>query len=128
MVEAGQHALQFSGGLALFFALAIGHALADFPLQGEFVALNKNRHYRPEHGGTLGRGGWVYCMLAHCLIHAGAVWLIMGEVKFALVEFLLHFILDMLKCEGRLSFQWDQFLHFACKAGYVMVWHQGWLA
>ena len=29
--------------LQMFFALAIGHALADFPLQGEFLAMCKNR-------------------------------------------------------------------------------------
>ena len=27
------------------FALCIGHALADFPLQGEFLALGKNRRF-----------------------------------------------------------------------------------
>jgi hypothetical protein len=28
----------------LFFALAIGHAFADFAWQSQFMAINKNRH------------------------------------------------------------------------------------
>lgn len=32
------------GVLILFFAMAIGHALGDYPLQGEYLAKGKNRH------------------------------------------------------------------------------------
>jgi hypothetical protein len=31
----------------------------------------------------------------------------------------LHAAIDHLKCEGRLSFHQDQWLHVACKLGYV---------
>lgn len=35
---------QFVDGLIVLFALLIGHSLADHPLQGEYLALYKNRH------------------------------------------------------------------------------------
>lgn len=39
----------------------------------------------------------------------------------ALVEFVLHFLIDDMKCEGDLSFNADQFLHFLCKVLYVLI-------
>jgi hypothetical protein len=33
----------------------------------------------------------------------------------------LHFIIDVAKCEGLTSFNQDQLLHFGCKAAYVAV-------
>jgi len=60
-------------------------------------------------------------MSAHCLIHAGFVWIITGSVVFALAEFILHWIIDAVKCEGRTSFATDQWLHIVTKAAYVAV-------
>lgn len=112
--------------LALFFALAIGHALADFPLQGDFLSHGKNRHIKPPQladGKSSPEDLWVYLMSAHCLIHAGFVWIATGMVFLALLEFVLHFVIDVLKCEGRTSFATDQWLHIACKALYVgIIW------
>ncbi|MBL9133905.1 MAG: DUF3307 domain-containing protein [Verrucomicrobiaceae bacterium] len=104
----------------VFMLLCIGHALMDFPLQGEFLAASKNRHHLarnadPARPATI----WPVCMASHCLLHAGAVWLVTGCVILACVEFLLHGIIDYIKCEGWTSFNQDQLLHFACKAAYV---------
>jgi hypothetical protein len=115
----------------LFFALAIGHALADYPLQTEFIALGKNHRLPPERiPGGLGetRGVWVHCLTAHCLIHAGVVWLLTGSVLLGLVELVLHWIIDFLKSEGWTNLHVDQFLHYACKAGYVWALQAGWVA
>ena len=60
-------------------------------------------------------------MSAHCLIHAGFVWVITGGVLFALAEFVLHWIIDVLKCEGKTSFAVDQWLHVGSKVLYVAV-------
>ncbi len=108
--------------LQAFFALCIGHALADFPLQGEYLATAKNRHLLarlqdPARPVSI----WVSCMLAHCLIQAGFVWIITGSSLFALVELILHWIIDVAKCGGRTSFNQDQMLHLLCKVGYVLV-------
>lgn len=119
-----------SSAFALFFAFVVGHALADFPLQGDFLAKGKNRHLEPPKladGKSTPGNLWVYLMSAHCVIHAGFVWVISGYLIFALVEFVLHWLIDVLKCEGKTSFATDQWLHLLTKAGYVAVLWTGWL-
>ena len=116
--------------LVLLFAFTIGHALADFPLQGEFLSRGKNRHGPPMQladGKSSPANLWIYLMSAHCLIHAGFVWVICGSVVLALAEFVLHWSIDVAKCEGRTSFATDQWLHILTKAAYVAVLWFGWL-
>lgn len=112
----------------LGFALLIGHAIADYPLQGEFLALGKNHKLTPEtryfRSETL-RGLWLHCLTAHSLIHAGVVWAISGAFFLGIAEFFLHWILDFLKSAGVTKFHLDQFLHVLCKAGYVALIHFG---
>ena len=110
--------------LHAFFALAVGHALADFPLQGEFLATAKNRKFLvhlqdPCRPASI----WVLCLTMHCLIHAGMVWLITGSALLGLVELVLHWLIDLAKCEGKTSFNQDQALHLLCKLVYVTI---GW--
>lgn len=112
--------------LQALFALAIGHAVADFPLQGEYLAMGKNRRFLlriqdPSRPVSI----WFVCMTAHCLIHAGAVWIITGSSLLAFIEFVLHWCIDTAKCEGKTTFNVDQGLHIACKAAYVLAAWQG---
>lgn len=110
--------------LSLFFALVIGHALADFPLQGDFLSRGKNRHTEPPKladGKQSPSDLWIYLMTAHALIHAGFVWLFTGLIVFALAEFVLHWLIDAMKCEGKTSFAMDQWLHVLCKAVFVII-------
>lgn len=115
-----------ASALTLLFALVIGHAVADFPLQGDFLSRGKNRHTEPPKladGKSSPADLWVYLMTAHCLIHAGFVWLITGSALLALAELVLHWAIDALKCEGKTSFAMDQWLHVVCKAVYVgLIW------
>ena len=104
--------------MVIFFALLIAHALCDHPLQGEFVALRKNRHYRPE--GDDGETIWPYCLSVHALIHGGGVWVVTGSPALGLVEFFLHWIIDFLKTESITNIHIDQLLHVLCKVGYVV--------
>lgn len=109
---------------ALFFALVIGHAFADFPLQGDFLSRGKNRNGKAPQladGTENPRDLWIYLMSAHCLIHAGFVWVITGVFVFALAEFVLHWIIDALKCEGKTSFATDQWLHIFTKLVFVVI-------
>lgn len=104
--------------IALFCKLLIGHALFDYPLQGDFIAKFKNRHIpSPISGSVI----WFHLMTAHCLLHAGAVWYLTGSGILAGIEFTLHFIFDVMKCEGWTNFHVDQVLHVLCKAGYAVV-------
>lgn len=115
--------------LALFFALVIGHAFADFPLQGDFLSRGKNRHTEPPQladGKASPKDLWVYLMTAHCLIHAGFVWVLTGSIWLGLAELTLHWVIDALKCEGKTSFAVDQWLHVSCKAAFVaFLWYAG---
>ena len=111
--------------LKLFFALCIGHAIADFPLQGDFLSRGKNRHLSPPKlaDGSPPKRMWMYLMSAHALTHAGFVWLITGNGLLAFMEFVLHSLIDMMKCDGRTGFESDQWLHIATKAVYVgLIW------
>jgi len=108
--------------LVLLFAFTIGHAFADFPLQGDFLSRGKNRNSPPPQladGKASPANLWVYLMSAHCLIHAGFVWLVSGYAVFAVAEFIFHWAIDAAKCEGRTSFATDQWLHIITKAAYV---------
>ena len=122
-----QHPQTLAEGFVLLFALLIGHMLGDYPLQGDFLAVHKNRNVSragsPEYPERL----WIHCMLAHSCIHAGLVWLISGRVVFALAEMVLHFLLDFIKCERMTSHTADQTLHALCKVAYVAVVMMGWV-
>lgn len=115
-----------SGNLAaaavVFFALVIGHAIADFPLQGEFLAKAKNRH--ADLSDIFGKipippSLWIHALTAHSLVHAGAVWLVTGSVALGVLELVIHWIIDFSKCENWTSFTTDQLLHLGCKVSYA---------
>lgn len=99
----------------MLVALLVGHALCDYPLQGDFLARAK----RP--GGVVGVP-WRWAMWAHCLIHAGAVWLVTGSLILAGAEYAAHTVIDTWKCskgwgtaDQERAFTIDQWLHIACK-------------
>lgn len=108
---------------AVFFALVIGHVIADYPLQGKFLSFAKNRHADATDifGCKPPRGLWIHALTAHSLIQAGAVWLVTGSITLALVELVLHWLIDFAKCEKWTDFTTDQLLHVACKAVYAVL-------
>lgn len=109
--------------MSALFALLIGHALADYPLQGEAIAKGKNRH-NPPHGIPAGQkpvAVWFHYLTAHALIHSGFVWLITGSVWLGLAEFVAHWLIDFAKCENWTNPHQDQLLHIACKIIYVII-------
>lgn len=108
-----------NGPLALFFAFAIAHALADFPLQGDYLAREKQRSTA---GSSL---EWFIALTAHALIHAGGVWLVSGRVGFGVAEFILHWLIDFGKGEGKYGYATDQALHLICKLTYVVFMVKG---
>lgn len=116
--------------IALFWML-VGHALADYPLQGEFLAQAKNRHT------AIGAQFWLWALPAHALIHGGAVALAIRlsvhdvpgfsadelsafAVALGLCEACLHAWIDFMKCEGRIDLHDDQLAHIACKIAWAM--------
>jgi len=107
--------LSHSGPFALFFAFAIAHALADFPLQGDYLARMKVRNQadNPQE--------WVIALTAHSLVQAGGVWIVSGSVLLGAAELCLHWLIDLGKGEGKFGYMTDQWLHLACKIAYVIV-------
>ena len=109
--------------MELLFKLMIGHALADFALQPDAMAKGKNRNRKPDFipKGQKFIPCWYYWLSAHALIHAGFVWLFTGNVWLGLAEFILHFVIDFVKCENWTNPNQDQLLHFICRLVYIMV-------
>lgn len=93
--------------------LLVGHVLADFPLQGDFLAKAKN------HNAGIPGVPWLPCLIAHAVICAGAVALVLPW-PYAVLEFMVHLPVDFWKNEGALgtgerAFVIDQALHVASK-------------
>jgi hypothetical protein len=91
--------------------MVIGHCVADFPLQGDWLSKAKNPTLYPVPGEVI----WPHAMFAHCMIHAGAVLLATGSMKLAFAEYLAHFAIDYWKCKGGLTYNADQWEHIMCK-------------
>jgi hypothetical protein len=102
-------------GFALFGALVAGHALCDYPLQGDFLARAKNR------AAPIPGVPWYQALGAHAVIHGGAVALITGIPLLGVAETFLHAFIDDLKCTGRIGFNTDQALHIGCKLAWALI-------
>lgn len=87
--------------LALMIA---GHFVADYPLQGDFLA-------RAKAEGPLR----VWHLFGHSAIHGGVVMLVTGSLMLCVLETLAHTLIDENKAHGRITFATDQALHVGCK-------------
>lgn len=96
----------------LLIALLTAHALADYPLQGDFLSKAKNRT-APIPGVP-----WQQALGAHVMIQGGAVALITGIWWLGVLEAVVHWFTDDAKCRGRLTFNQDQAVHIACKVAW----------
>lgn len=105
--------------LELFFVLVFFHFLADYPLQGSFLAEAKNRHT------AIGKMFWPHALGAHSFIQGGFVYLATGVVWLGLAEVLLHFSIDFAKCDNKINLHQDQLLHIACKGLWVLLVARG---
>ena len=111
--------------MTLLFWLLVGHAVADYPLQSDFIAKAKNRHnpmgFIP--AGQTPQVHWPFVLCAHAATHAGAVALVTGSVFLGVLEFVAHTIIDFAKCENWTSIYSDQALHVGCKLLWIwLIW------
>lgn len=114
--------ISFTDPLPLFFLLAGGHAVADFGLQSEWVATNKNRHVRAAMSPELRAQTqiiWPWLLGSHALQHGLLVALITQRPDLGLAEAVLHALTDFGKCERWYGFHADQVIHLATKALWV---------
>jgi hypothetical protein len=104
--------------VSIVFLLLVAHALADFPLQGDATAINKN----PNANTPLQKHvPWYYWLGSHAIIHGGGVALVTGSVFLGVLETIAHFFIDLGKCKNYLSIHQDQLLHILCKAVWVVI-------
>ena len=99
-----------SDPFTMLLLLLAAHAVADYPLQGDFLAKAKDR-FAPVPGVP-----FYHALGAHAAIHGGFVGVITGSVTLGLAEFVIHAFVDDQKCAGRLNYEEDQALHALCKA------------
>lgn len=97
--------------IELLLLLLAAHWVADYPLQGDFLARAKADFASCEIR--------VYHLVAHAGIHGGAVALVTGNVWLGLIEWALHSLIDEAKVRGKTTYGADQALHIICKLFYV---------
>lgn len=101
--------------ITLFLTLALCHFLADYSLQTEYMAISKNRW---REGASK---DWFWPLFAHSSVHGLAVFAITHSMIFAVVEVILHFIIDDRRCKNDYSYTTDQILHLSCKFVYALI-------
>lgn len=104
-----------SEALIMLALLVFVHALADYPLQGDFLARAKNRT-APIPGVP-----WQQALGAHAIIHGGFVGVITGLWWLGVLEAVAHAAIDDAKCRGAIGFNADQAAHVACKLIWVIL-------
>lgn len=112
----------------LFLALVWGHALGDYPLQGDFLAKAKNQW------NEIPGAPWYQALGAHAVIQAGIVAVVMHMIGgvdmssafwYGLAEFVLHTLTDYGKNDEKYGFNVDQLLHVLAKALYIGIYLSG---
>ena len=98
--------------MSIFVALIMSHAIADFPLQSDFMAKNK-----VQGSGIF----WPYVLGAHALTHGAGVWMVTGSMWAGLAETGAHWVIDYWKGEKLYGLHVDQALHVACKVLWVVM-------
>lgn len=88
--------------------LIAAHFVADYPLQGDFLA-------KAKFDGPLR----VWHLFGHSAIHGGAVLLVTGSLLLGLMETFAHMAIDEAKVRGWTSFEQDQVFHIACKSAWI---------
>ena len=99
----------------MLLRLLAGHALCDYPLQGDFLARGKN-HKSPILGVP-----WYQCLLAHAAIQGGMVAFVTSSASLGIAEFCAHLVIDYGKSDGWYGFNVDQILHVACKVAWAFI-------
>lgn len=100
--------------IEIFAWLLIGHAIADYPMQTEWVARAKQPGFTFD-----GEAIWPSVLACHAGIHAGAVKLVTGSWLLAGLEFVAHAGIDYSRGRGLLSYNGDQAAHVGCKVAWA---------
>ena len=99
--------------LDLLILLILGHFLADYPLQGDKMAVEKC----PGKDVTL---DWRWWLSAHAGTHGFVVTMITGMPLLGVAEMAVHSLIDFGKCRLGYKLIVDQAMHWACKFIWVV--------
>jgi len=96
----------------VLFILLCAHALADFPLQGQYLAVGKFR----ENSHWEGRPHWLFCLTYHALIHGIVVAVLLSQINYypfhyGVLAAVVHWFIDFARGEKLFGINWDQFIH-----------------
>jgi len=123
--------------------MVAGHALCDYPLQGDWLSKAKNHNFvltpdglkprdefmsiaGPEYIYPKGTENiWPLALLSHSAIHGAAVWLITGSLLLGALETVAHALIDFLKCDKVIDYNTDQLLHLTFKGLWVLAMFAG---
>ncbi len=97
------------------FLLIAFHYVADFALQGDWMARNKMAGRFPY---------WFHVLFGHCMIQALGVYLATNSVGLAISELGAHLVIDYSKGRNWIGFNTDQALHIACKIAWFLILQQ----
>lgn len=107
-----------TGGYVMekLFLMWAAHFLCDYPLQGDWLSKAKNHKVN-----LVGETIWPMALIGHAMVHAAAVYLITGNPALCGLELIIHGATDWAKCDGRIGYNTDQFIHLFCKVVWVML-------
>lgn len=105
---------------ALLFFLIAAHALMDYSLQNDSMAMCKCPHASSPLAAAV---PWYYWLASHALLHGMAVGAIFRWMGFdwntvaalAFAETVIHWFTDLGKCKKYYSIHVDQSIHITCK-------------
>ncbi len=117
------------------FILLFLHALADFVFQTEIMAKLKNRDTDikrkqkwlenpksiPIPEGQEYMLTWYYWLTAHALIQGGLIGFMFGNWYIAIIEFIMHWVIDFMKCKSWTHIHHDQGMHLGLRIIYAGV-------
>ena len=104
--------VSFHHPLDLVILLSLGHFFADYPLQGDKMAVEKC----PGMDVTM---DWRWWLIAHTATHGFFVAVLTGVPLLGLAEVVAHFLIDYGKCRLGYSLLLDQSLHLFSKLVWV---------
>ena len=102
--------MMFPATVNTFIYLIAAHFLCDFALQGDYMARVKKPYAFPE---------WGWALSGHAIIHGAAVTWILGNLFLGLAEMFVHLVTDAVKCQDRISYHTDQWIHLISKCAWL---------
>lgn len=95
----------------MLYLLAL-HFLCDYAWQGDWMA-------KAKAPGVINERIWGHVLTGHAIIHAAAVYLVLGIWWLAVAEFVVHWLTDFTKIKGWISYNADQSVHIISKLAWL---------